>query len=105
MNLNYPRLNEFSKGNDPLETLGIGSYEHKQLESMHCLTVFLHNADHNFVEQVWGPGRMADHLENKLLSKIKNNVMDANAIIFFIRDLCEENEEKLFSYIIDKYKK
>lgn len=104
MDLKFQSLNEFEKGNDPKDALSLGSAQYNKIKGMQSLFLFLHNAHHNFIEEVWGGTYLKEHLEDKLDILIsEKNYMSAGVLATFISYLSEEQRKKLFAYIAETH--
>jgi hypothetical protein len=100
----YPTLNEFERGLEPRDALGIGS-KYKKIDAMNCLLRFLFNADYNFIKQIWGGTFLENHLYDKLRNYMKDDsYLSPNALSNFISNLGEENKDLLYTYILENHK-
>jgi hypothetical protein len=95
---------DFERGQEPKEAMGIGrSEEIYGIEGIEAYTHFLFNADHDFIDQIWGDW---NHLKKKLEGLIgEKNFMSAGDIAHFDRELDLGNRRKLYKYILENHKR
>lgn len=93
----------FERGQDPKEALGIGVGNKLRMEGLEALRHFLYHADNDFIDKAWGDSWIVNHLREKLSVKIEEGYMDANALMSFISDLDRGNQEILYNYILKNH--
>ena len=96
----------FEKGKDPKSSMNIGVGDKLKMEALSAFTHWLYYVDHKFVEKVWGGTWLENHLKDKwnaILNKSKENYMDPNSLMKFVRDLDDSNREMLFKYILENH--
>ena len=102
-------VHNFERGEDPKKSMDIGvSQRLDAMKGMSAFTHWLYNVDHRFIDQVWGEGTMlANHLGGKwegILSRSKENYMNPDSLMKFVRELDDENRKMLYDYILEKHK-
>jgi hypothetical protein len=104
MNMRAKRVNEeqrFERGQDPKDALEIGVGEKLKMEALNAFTHFMYHVNgEDMIQKVWGGW---DHIRNKLKSKVGDGYLDPNALMKFITDLDNENQELLFRYILKNH--
>lgn len=98
-------LFEYTRNNDPLDTLNIGSGLPKQFAAMHSFFLFLHNFDYDFISDVWGGTFLENHLKDKWKGKATYYKDSRSALLSFIADLDDDNRKLLYTYILKRHEK
>jgi hypothetical protein len=96
----------FEKGQDPKEAMGLGVGDKLKMEAIGAFTHWLYYIEHDFVKRVWGGTWLENHLTEKwntVLERSKEGYIDPNTIMKFVRDLDETNRELLYKYILKNH--
>lgn len=98
----------FERGQEPKDSMDIGiSKKLNAIKGINAFTHWLYYADApGFIKQIWGDTSLGNHFKEKfngILSRSNESYMSPNSLMKFVRELGKENQELLFTYIIENH--
>lgn len=97
----------FERGQDPARKMGIGVQGlPDKIVGIGALRHFLHYAQGDFIDKVWGGDWVVDHLKGKLEERVESSgdgYLSAEVLLKFIGDLDGTKQQELYTYIAENH--